>query len=187
MSRVIRSSSQVASQELIAKLVKAGYLQHALCHDPGAIATAIARLKEHLRGGDAKSPSTVTATTARSASHVSIGMGGESLSSKPLCPACGRLMGLTRTIAARAGYRELRTYGCRECGVWITEGSSSENCSPVEPDLLATDLSRERYVVEVDGIAKAEYPIFVKALKASLQLKRELPNCRVKLRDVISR
>jgi hypothetical protein len=48
---------------------------------------------------------------------------------------------------------------------------------------LATDLSRERYVVEVDGIAKAEYPIFVKALKAGLQLRQELPNCRVKLRD----
>jgi hypothetical protein len=49
---------------------------------------------------------------------------------------------------------------------------------------FATDLSRERYVVEVDGIAKAEYPNFVKALTASLQLKQELPNCRVKLRDV---
>ena len=48
---------------------------------------------------------------------------------------------------------------------------------------LATDLSRERYVVEVDGIPKAEYPIFVKALKASLQFRQELPNCRVKLRD----
>jgi hypothetical protein len=48
---------------------------------------------------------------------------------------------------------------------------------------LATDLSHERYVVEVDGIAKAEYPIFVKALKASLQLRQELPNSRVKLRD----
>jgi hypothetical protein len=48
---------------------------------------------------------------------------------------------------------------------------------------LATDHSNERYVVEVDGIAKAEYPIFVKALRASLQLKQELPNCRVKLRD----
>jgi hypothetical protein len=41
----------------------------------------------------------------------------------------------------------------------------------------------ERYVIEVNGIAKAEYPIFVCALKASLQLKQELPNCRVKLRD----
>jgi hypothetical protein len=48
---------------------------------------------------------------------------------------------------------------------------------------LATDHSNERYVVEVDGIAKAEYPIFVKALKASLKLRQELPNCRVKLRD----
>ena len=41
----------------------------------------------------------------------------------------------------------------------------------------------ERYVVEVDGIAKAEYPIFVKALKASLRLKQELPKCCVKLRE----
>ena len=48
---------------------------------------------------------------------------------------------------------------------------------------LATDHSNERYVVEVDGIAKAEYPIFVKALEASLKLRQELPNSRVKLRD----
>ena len=41
----------------------------------------------------------------------------------------------------------------------------------------------ERYVIEVNGIAKAEYPIFVKALKASLQLRQELPKCRIKLRD----
>ena len=31
---------------------------------------------------------------------------------------------------------------------------------------LANDLSHERYVVEIDGIAKSEYRIFVKALKA---------------------
>ena len=48
---------------------------------------------------------------------------------------------------------------------------------------LANDPSHERYVVEIDGIAKAEYPIFVKALKAGLQLKHEFPNSRVKLRD----
>ena len=48
---------------------------------------------------------------------------------------------------------------------------------------LTTDHSHERYVVEVDGITKAEYPIFVKAVKASLQLRQELPKCRVKLRD----
>jgi hypothetical protein len=47
---------------------------------------------------------------------------------------------------------------------------------------LATDLSHECYVVEVDGIAKAEYRIFVKALKASLQLRQEFPNSCVRLR-----
>jgi hypothetical protein len=46
-----------------------------------------------------------------------------------------------------------------------------------------SNFSKERYVVEVDGIAKAEYPIFVKALEASLRLREELPKCRVKLRD----
>jgi hypothetical protein len=39
-------------------------------------------------------------------------------------------------------------------------------------------------VIEVDGIAKAEYRIFVKALKAGLQLQQELPNSCIKLRDV---
>jgi len=48
---------------------------------------------------------------------------------------------------------------------------------------LANEPPHERYVVEIDGIAKAEYPIFVKALKASFQLKQELPNSCVKLRD----
>ena len=46
---------------------------------------------------------------------------------------------------------------------------------------LATDLSYERYVVEVDRLMTAEYRIFVKAPKASLQLKQEFPNCSVKL------
>jgi hypothetical protein len=45
------------------------------------------------------------------------------------------------------------------------------------------DLAPERYIIEVDGITKAEYSIFICALKAGLQLKQELPNCRVKLRD----
>jgi hypothetical protein len=47
---------------------------------------------------------------------------------------------------------------------------------------LANDTSH--YVIEVDGIAKAEYRIFVKALKAGLQLQQELPNSCIKLRDV---
>jgi hypothetical protein len=50
---------------------------------------------------------------------------------------------------------------------------------------LANDPSHERYVVELDGIAKSEYRIFVKALKAGLQLKQELPNSCIKLRDVV--
>ena len=49
---------------------------------------------------------------------------------------------------------------------------------------VATD--HERYVVEKDGVARAEYGIFVKALRAGLQLKQELPDSRVKLRDANS-
>ena len=41
----------------------------------------------------------------------------------------------------------------------------------------------ERYVVEIDGIAKSEHSVFVKALTASLQLKQEFPYRSVKLRD----
>jgi hypothetical protein len=48
---------------------------------------------------------------------------------------------------------------------------------------LANDLSNERYVVEIDGIAKSEYRIFVKALMAGLRLKQEFPLSSVKLRD----
>jgi len=47
----MRKVIQEASQELIGKLVRAGYLQPALRHDADAITTAIARLKEDLRGG----------------------------------------------------------------------------------------------------------------------------------------
>jgi predicted RNA-binding Zn-ribbon protein involved in translation (DUF1610 family) len=47
----------------------------------------------------------------RPGSHVST-MDGDSLTSKNLCPSCGR-----RSIAATSGYSELHTYGCRECGV----------------------------------------------------------------------
>jgi hypothetical protein len=49
---------------------------------------------------------------------------------------------------------------------------------------VANDPSHARYVIEVDGIAKAEYRIFVKALTAGLQLRQEFPNSHVKLRDV---
>jgi len=36
-------------------------------------------------------------------------------------------MGVTRTVPASRGYSELRTYGCRECGVWVTEGRAPED------------------------------------------------------------
>jgi hypothetical protein len=50
MSDVV-SHSQAASQELIAKLVKTGYLQPGPCNDAVAVANAIGRLKQDLRGG----------------------------------------------------------------------------------------------------------------------------------------
>ena len=48
---------------------------------------------------------------------------------------------------------------------------------------LANDPSDERYVVEIDGIAKAEYRIFAQALRADLDLRREFPLSSVKVRD----
>ncbi len=49
---------------------------------------------------------------------------------------------------------------------------------------LANDPSHEGYIVEIDGVAKFEYRVFVfvKALSAGLQLRRDFPNCTVKLR-----
>ncbi len=49
---------------------------------------------------------------------------------------------------------------------------------------LANNPSSERYVVELDGMPKSEYCVFVKARTAGLPLKQEFPNSRVKLRDV---
>ena len=54
MSNVVRSSFQAASRELIAKLVKAGYLRPVQCHDADAVTAAIARLKQDLRRGGGK-------------------------------------------------------------------------------------------------------------------------------------
>ena len=48
---------------------------------------------------------------------------------------------------------------------------------------LTNDSSSERYVIEIDGMPKSEYCVFVKALTAGLQLKQEFPNSRVKLRN----
>ena len=86
-----------------------------------------------------KIPAVVTVITARSALYVSVvNMGGDNLTLTHLCPSCGRLMGLARTIAASSGYRELHTYGCRECGVWVTE-----DCAPRDR-LKETFMNRKR-------------------------------------------
>jgi hypothetical protein len=50
MTDIARSSYQGFSHELIARLVNAGYLQPALRNDANAIARAIAKMKEDLRG-----------------------------------------------------------------------------------------------------------------------------------------
>jgi hypothetical protein len=55
----------------------------------------------------------------------------------------------------------------------------------MKKNALSDDHPHECYVVEIDGIAKFEYQVFVKALSASLQLKHDLPKCSVKLRDAI--
>jgi len=51
MNKVVQSSFQVASSEMIAKLIRAGYLKSARRHDADAITKAIAQMKQDLRGG----------------------------------------------------------------------------------------------------------------------------------------
>jgi hypothetical protein len=50
MNKVVQSRFQVASSEVIAKLIRAGYLKHARRHDADAITKAIAQMKQDLRG-----------------------------------------------------------------------------------------------------------------------------------------
>lgn len=54
MSDAIKIPRQSASDELIRKLIRAGDLSSAKQHDPEAIAQAIARMKNILRGGPAE-------------------------------------------------------------------------------------------------------------------------------------
>jgi len=37
------------------------------------------------------------------------------------CPSCGRALRLSRTTPGTNGLADLRTYACRECGVWVIE------------------------------------------------------------------
>jgi hypothetical protein len=50
MSSFIRTSD-LASREMVAKLINAGYLKPAQRNDADAITNAIAQMKENLRGG----------------------------------------------------------------------------------------------------------------------------------------
>ena len=50
MNKVLQSPFRVASSEMIAKLIRAGYLEQRR-HDADAITKAIARMKNDLRGG----------------------------------------------------------------------------------------------------------------------------------------
>jgi hypothetical protein len=58
MTKVTRAPPPDPSQELISKLIRAGYLQPALRHDPDAITRAVTQLREALRsgGGEDESP-----------------------------------------------------------------------------------------------------------------------------------
>ncbi len=51
MNNVVQSPFRVASREMIAKLVRTGYLQPARRNDADAITQAIAQMKQDLRGG----------------------------------------------------------------------------------------------------------------------------------------
>jgi hypothetical protein len=51
MNKVVPSPFQIASREMIAKLIKAGYLQPARRYYADAITRAIAQMKQDLRSG----------------------------------------------------------------------------------------------------------------------------------------
>jgi hypothetical protein len=51
MNKVVQSPFRIPSSEMIAKLIKAGYLQPARRRDADAITRAIAQMKQDLRGG----------------------------------------------------------------------------------------------------------------------------------------
>jgi hypothetical protein len=39
----------------------------------------------------------------------------------PACPSCGRALRLSRVTPGTSGLSDLRTYACRQCGVWVIE------------------------------------------------------------------
>jgi hypothetical protein len=45
---------------------------------------------------------------------------------RPLCPNCGRPMHLNRISHRTGGLADVRTFGCGECGVWVTEAANDK-------------------------------------------------------------
>ncbi len=50
--------------------------------------------------------------------------GSDVVAARPLCMNCGRPMHVSRTAKGIGGQLDLRTYGCGECGVWVTEAAN---------------------------------------------------------------
>jgi predicted RNA-binding Zn-ribbon protein involved in translation (DUF1610 family) len=42
---------------------------------------------------------------------------------QPACPSCGKTLWVTRITPRSDGRTDLRTYGCQQCGVWLTEAA----------------------------------------------------------------
>lgn len=45
---------------------------------------------------------------------------------RPLCPNCGRPMHLSRISSGTGSRPDIRTFGCGECGVWVTEAANDK-------------------------------------------------------------
>jgi hypothetical protein len=42
---------------------------------------------------------------------------------QPACPSCGKTLRVTQIMPRSGGRTDLRTYGCQQCGVWLTEAA----------------------------------------------------------------
>jgi transposase-like protein len=42
---------------------------------------------------------------------------------QPACPSCGQSLRVTRITPQPCGRTDLQTYGCQQCGVWLTEAA----------------------------------------------------------------
>jgi hypothetical protein len=96
----------------------------------------------------------------------------------------GRYRWLIRTTAAsRKIYLNCETFETASLICCLNVSAVGATRQVLMKNALANNHSHDRYVVEVDGVVKCEYRVFVKALTASLQLKQEFPNSTIKLRD----